>query len=130
MDASRVAGGFTFDNTNDTLTIPVDGLYDLDGCIYWSGSGSWYATGFINRLRSAATLTVAASDLHLHAGTIDARSHWAGRKVPLKAGDVVSLSAYNYTGGAADCRVSASSEALGCSLTITYVSPLNGATPL
>lgn len=132
MEGSRVSGGFTFTDTTDTLTVPLDGLYDLDACVYWTGSSSWYATSFVYRIRNAVpNLAVAASDLHLHAGTIDARSCYGNQQVPLKAGDQLGLNVFLYTGGSVDAKIGGSAnEAQTCWMTASYVGPLNGATPL
>lgn len=131
MGASRVNGGVIFDITNDTLSIPVDGLYDMAGTVYWAGTQGYYATSYVTRIRGAVTdAPIGGGDLHLHAPPIDGRSNFTLSAVPLKQGDKVRLTVYNYTGGAVDSRIRGDSEAQGSMLHLRYVGPLNGATPL
>lgn len=130
MGGVRFTGGMTWDGYG-ALTVPVDGLYHITASVYWTGSGSWYATGFVNRGRAGvADAFVGASDLHLHAGTIDARSNVIAPLIPLKAGDRLWLTAYNYTGGSADAKISGGAESASCYLSANYVAALNGITPL
>lgn len=131
MNQSRVNGGVVFDGVDFTLSIPVDGLYDLAATVYWVGAGSYYATSYVTRVRGAVTdAPIAGGDLHLHAPPIDGRSNFVHNAVPLKQGDKLKLTVYNYTGGGVDARVRGDSEAQGTMMHIRYVGPLNGATPL
>lgn len=125
--ANRLTGGMTFDGYGG-LSVALDGLYDVNACIYWTGSGSWYAAAFLWRGRTGTgDIQIAGSDVHLHAGTIDGRSYVRASQVPLKAGTKLWATAYLYTGGGADAKYRGDSEApVTTWLSARYLGPLNG----
>lgn len=134
MDVSRTVGGVTFDNTNDQLTIPIDGLYDINSCLYITNpSGSSYAGqvgGWVRRTRSGvADLQIATGPLvDKRFQTRDMRGFWLHQAVPLKAGDKLALIAYAYDDFMT--YYGANEYAASTFLSLTYAAPLNGATPV
>lgn len=134
MDVARTAGGVTYDNTNKQLTIPVDGLYDIDLCLYITNAPSASVTGqvggWVRRTRaSVADLTIAVGPLVYKAfASRDQFGFWGHKAVPLKAGDKLAMVAYAYD---ANLTYYGASEYTNATfLNIRYVAPLAGATPV
>ena len=128
MGASRVSGGFVFTASDDTLTVPYDGLYDLTSSLYLTGAGTGLVGQFIRRQRaSVANLLINQPGAYKPFAGNDVISHGAQRDLPLKAGDKLCLVAYAYHTGMGWLGAS---EVNGSMLHVTYKRPLNGATPV
>jgi hypothetical protein len=132
MDVARTNGGVTFDNTNDQLTVPVDGLYTIDCCLYITnpvGNQTGQVGGWVRRTRaSVADLATCQGELvYKSITTRDQRGFWSYRMVPLKAGDKLAMIAYAYD---ASLTYYGGTEYNGSFLSVTYEAPLGGATPI
>ena len=128
MDASRVRGGFTFDDAGDALVIPVDGLYDLVWQIYLLGNAVSTGTMAVRRVRSAvANLNVAHKAFHKPLAASDLQEQGSSSGIPLKAGDRLQLSVLFQAG---PVQFFGNSEHTGSLVAATYAGPLGGASPL
>lgn len=131
MDTSRTTGGVTFDNTNDRLTVPIDGLYDVSSCLYVSTNttGTGQTGGWVRRVKSGfADLATCQGPLaHKLVASVDQRASWVHRMVPLSAGTALALVSYAYD---ASLTYYGLNEYNGSFLAVTYVAPLAGATPI
>lgn len=125
MSTARVAGGFTFDNANDQLVIPVDGIYRVTQRGAITGNLGYWVRFYATRGRAAV------ADVSWSAATLkkEAPDEWANAsdELPLAAGDRLSLWV---TSDSTAGSVFGSNEYEGTSLTVTYAGPLNGATPI
>lgn len=130
MDVARTNGGMTFDNVNDALIVPVDGLYDVTCWLYVSNGGyTGQMTGWVRRGRSGvADADVMQGQLvNKSNASRDALDSWTHKAVPLKANDTLKLIAYAYD---ANLKYWGSNEWSGCILSANYVAPLGTATPV
>lgn len=126
MQASRVSGGFVFEA--DGLTLPLDGRYDLDVMTYLTNNATGNVGAWVRRVRSGAANNVTGQHMLFKPyGTIDVQHAIHYNDYAFKAGDRLALTKYAYHAGMGAYGVQ---EAVGISLTATYVGPLNGATPL
>jgi hypothetical protein len=124
----RVSGGITFDAANNYFIVNDDGLYDCGGRVYASGSSGYVVTGRIVRQRaSVADKAIATGRPGRKIDSLDETVDLFGFAIPLKAGDKIllqqehSISAGTYYG---------IDEVSGVYLSVRYVGPLSGATPV
>lgn len=129
MDAARVSGGVTFETGIDSLVVPLDGLYDLTIGLYITLNVTAVVGSWINRTRASVAAAAIAFGPHVNKtiATVDDRAAWGHQAVPLQAGDRLSLVVLSYSGSPA---YFGQAEGQGSFLTLEYVGPLNGATPL
>lgn len=128
FDVARVAGGVTFDNAADALTVPLDGLYRVAAKLYMTTglAGSWNVVYWANRVRaSVADRSVVHSGTWLKDVGQDKILSIADR-VPLKAGDKLNLQISVPAGPG----VYFGTDETHTSLEVEYVSPLLGTVPL
>lgn len=129
MEAGRVAGGFVFDNANDSLIIPVDGFYDIDLHGYTSGGSAAQVQFSARRGRtSVANAAVLGVTLAKTTAAFDAQGVDRIPRIPLKANDTLSLLCTQQSGS--PVTFYGANEIFGCSLSVEYVDPLAGATPI
>lgn len=133
MGASRVVGGFAYDQTVQSnaggLVLPLDGFYDFAVNVYMTASGTGNFGGWLTRIRAStanSNFATATMGYKAAAGT-DQLLTWTASKMPLKAGDKISYSVYPYAGSMAYYGLN---ESQGCIVVATYIGPLNGVTPL
>lgn len=129
MDVARVVGGVTFNNAADSLTLPVDGLYDIDACMYLTGAATGQVETYVRRTRASVADLVTAQGpwAYKPSSTTDSRAFWSHKAVPLKAGDVLKLAVKAVD---SSLQFYGANEYNGVFLTVTYVAPLAGATPV
>lgn len=127
MDSSRTTGGITFDDANDQLVLSRDGIFQaiVHGTV--SGGTTPFSGYFaLQRVRSGTTPISVPTPTFNKAGISDERCAMT-HELPFQNGDRLALQVVS---SAATGAAFASSEYYGCSLTVTYVRPLNGATPV
>lgn len=125
MDASRVAGGMTFDNANDALVLNRSGYYDLRGRGYATGSTGYSSSYRIVRVRAAtADREIVISTVGRKVDATD-ETVLAIDTLPLQTGDKLFLRVIQ-NGGA----YYGIDEVNGVYLSARYVGPLSGATPV
>jgi hypothetical protein len=138
MQVSRLVGGFSWGGGDNAagalsyLTIPYDGVYDLEFQTYLSGGAACVGGAVVNRHRAGAAtvdLNIASGMLYKASGAVDHQEPFRVDMVPFLAGDQVSLQTLTYTNSGATISFYGVNEANGCHLSVTYAGPLNGAIP-
>lgn len=126
FNASRLSGGFTFDNTNNTITVPKSGHYEIRARGYAVGGSGYFFRFRVMRQRASV------ADREIVAGPtgrkIDAQdeSTLLSDTLPLQVGDKLRLEAsFSSSSG----TYNGSSEGFGVQLAARYVGPLSGAVP-
>lgn len=129
VEAARLRGGFTFDDAGDSLTLPLDGLYDLTWQIYALGNSASTGTMAVRRQRaSTANLHVAHKAFHKPLAAVDLQDQGFARDVPLKAADKLALVVLFQSG---PVQLFGTGEATGCVLSAVWKAPLpSGTDPL
>jgi len=123
MDQARLTGGMVFENANDCLTVPFDGIYQITMTGYVSG-GTSTGSGAqqVDRVRSGVSdLTVVRWSFNKTGGG-DEYNAVTG-EVPLKAGDRLQMR-LNYSNTA--LNVFGTLENYGVSVAVRWQSPLFG----
>ena len=126
LDAARLTGGVVFNSTNDTLSIPQSGFYDLRCKGYATGSTNYTHSWRIVRTRSAtADKEIVGSSLGRKPDALD-EVQYGTDTLPLQAGDTIYLRCY-FSGAGTYYGID---EVSGVYLSLRYVGPLAGATPV
>jgi hypothetical protein len=125
MDTARVRGGVVYNDTDDSLSIPVDGYYRLVVRGYATGGSGYSAYYYLDRLRPSVANRAVASVSIAKTDTGDF-TNTASDTIPLKAGDTIRMGAI-YTVVQSYYGVD---EATGVMASVEWVGPLLGATPL
>lgn len=134
---ARLSGGFAWgggDNSSGAssyLTVPLDGLYDLEFQGYVSGGAAAVYATTINRSRTSATdFSIANAFAYKASGSVDHQESSRAEGLALKAGDKLLQYITIYTNSGATLSYYGTTEPGGSHLSATYVGPLNGATAL
>lgn len=128
FNASRLSGGFTFNDAANTLTVPANGTYNLRSRGYVTNSASFQASYRVVRQRvGVADKDIIVSSVVRKVDATDEMTYLADR-LPLQAGDKLLLQAI-FTGSSAG-EYWGSDEANGVYLAAEYSGPLLGATPV
>ncbi len=137
MQSARLSGGFTWGGGDTSagassyLTLPFDGLYDLDMQGYASGGYTGQGTVQVVRQRaSVADVVVAVAHYGKTTTTQDITDPSHVAALPLKAADKLILQMVQNTNSGGTATYYGGSEPLGCNLAATYAGPLAGATAL
>jgi hypothetical protein len=137
MDAGRVQGGVTAQHDTsgtawsnvygNSLTLPIDGMYEVWFRTYATGGPPPYIGTFYAMRGRASTADLAIVSLPAYKPTGDDQMPYATDILPLKAGDQIALRAYTTATG---MNYWGNGEVAGVLLGVRWVAPLNGATPV
>lgn len=129
LTSATLSGGFTFDNTANTLTIPANGHYELRGRGYASGGVNYAFDCRIVRQRSAVSdLDIVISPKGRKPDAFDEQVYFTDT-LPLQAADKILLRT-TFSGSVGGATYWGSTQYLGVFLAARYVGPLAGATPV
>jgi hypothetical protein len=132
LDTARVSGGVTFDAAANTLTVPLDGIYRVTAWSYLTGgAATGLATTYVTRQRGGTGDVGFLAVIEEKTDNQDRRSVMTDT-VPLKAGDKLVLMGAQYAGigNGGQILYFGQNEYFGVNLSVEWVAPLNGISPV